>query len=422
MNKWWIACFACLFMMTACSQKTSVSELENAAKDAAIEVQENAEDSVDTAKTQAISETASPADMAAAKAEKLIEAGNCDEAIHILYDAESEFGVSEKLEKLYALAIERHPFLHAEPKKLKYGKDVSGMKRIGGGSSLVYKFTRDGETIAAFKPFQKRYQSNYRSEIAAYRLCPVIKCGFDIPTNVPVYFDFDDFSSMYSHNSANVQNEFVEIIPTKLEDGSYRVDGTYKDWVKEYAEYPIEFTNYWEAWLSPATDRSELMKSTSYLLDEFAAKHKRGQKFSDKLAPHMVNLTVYQLARQISNLVVFDFLINNWDRFSGAPGFFGVNCQIAHGRFISIDNGASFSQSPNEKPYKRLLKVKRFSRMTYDAIKQLDRDVMMDYLFPQASEFEKEKFETFWHLRGEYLDYVAECVSKNGEAETFFFE
>ncbi len=361
-------------------------------------------------------------DEALGKAQKYEAAKRFDDALRILYEAETHFGISAKLDTEYQRILGVHPLLHAEPRKLVPGKDIATMKRIGGGSSLVYKFIKDKETIAAFKPFQKRYQSNYRSEIAAYRLCPAMKCGFDVPVNVPVWFDFDAFSSMYSHNSANPREEFAEIIPTKLDPGTVRVDGTYKDWIREFAEYPIEFSAIWKRWLNLGMQRDELDVEASTLLPVFESKHKRGKRFADKLAPHLEGVTVYQIARQLSNLLVFDYLINNWDRFSGSPDLYGVNCQISHGRFMSIDNGAGFSQTPNPKPDKHLHEISRFSRMTYEAIKAFDKDKMRDYLFPNATGHEQEKFETFWSQREKYLKYVDDCVKANGEHETFFFE
>ncbi len=361
-------------------------------------------------------------DEAISVSEQWFNAGRYDEALMVLYDAERLFGAVDILEKNYQSLLKRHPNLLAQPKELVPGKDISGMKRIGGGSSLVYKFLKDKEVIAAFKPFQKRFQSNYRSEIAAYRLCPLMKCGYYIPVNIPVYIEFNAFSSMYSRNSANLAEEFKEIIPTKMPDGAYRVDGTFKDWVPSYADFPIEFRDLWKKWLNPGTSKDDLKVPAEEILKFISEKHKRGVKFANKLQPHLQNISQYELARQISNLFVFDFLINNWDRFSGAPDLYGVNCQFSNGRFMSIDNGASFSQTPNPKPERNLHEISRFSRLTYEAILHWEKDEMAELLFPSASDFEKEKFETFWSQREKYLEYVKSCINKNGSEETFFFE
>ena len=292
----------------------------------------------------------------------------------------------------------------------------------GGGSTLVYRLIKDKTTIAAYKPFQKRFQSNYRSEIAAYRLCPVMKCGFDVPVNLPVVFEFQEFSRLYARNASNPKAEFTEIIPTPNGDGSHRVDGTFKQWIPEYADFPIELKSLWRAWLNPGTTREDLQRPASEIVPEVAKKHELGARFADKLAPHLENLTKYELARQISNLIVFDFLVNNWDRFSGVPKLYGINCQIVHGRLMSIDNGAAFAKTPNSKPRQHLEQIQRFSRLTYDAIRAFDKESLTKALFPSPSPMELEKIDTFWALRDAYLNYVEQCIEKNGEDETFFFE
>ena len=359
-----------------------------------------------------------------AQAQALVEQEKWDDALRMLLNAQYAHPDSESLRAEYQKVLDEHPLLHAEPKALTVDQDVTHIKRIGGGSSLVYKLLKDKVVIAAFKPFQKRFQSNYRAEIAAYRLCPLIRCGFDIPTNIPVYFDFKAFSGLYARLSSNPKEEFVEIIPTRLPDGTFRVDGTYKDWIPDFADFPIEFTNIWKPWLNPGTSRSDLSTPVSEILPEIAKRHKLGTKYTDKLSPHLQDTSKYQLARQISNMLVLDFLINNWDRFSGAPTLYGVNCQIAHGRFMSIDNGAGFPKTPSPKPDKHLHEISRFSRITYNAIQSLDsdRDKVNDFLFPNPSDMERERLETFWKQRQLYLDYVQQCIKQNGEAETFFFE
>lgn len=347
---------------------------------------------------------------------------NPEAALRFIYAYETRFGSSSRTSALYENALARHPVLNAKPRYVKPDREISGMKRLGGGSTLVYKFYKDGKTVAAFKPLQSRYQSNYRSEIAAYRLCPVMKCGFDVPKNFHIYFDFKEFSGLYARNKANLPKEFKEILPTKTPDQAYRVDGTYKEWIPDYAAYPIEITSIWQPWLNPGTTREALQEPVEAALEGVKKRCPGCPPFTPKLDKHIQGVTKYDLARQISNLIVFDFLINNWDRFSGLKSLYGVNCQFANGRFMSIDNGASFSQTPNPKPKKNLHRIQRFSKLTYDAILAFDKGKLLEYLFQEPTVFERQKFETFWNQRQAYLDYVQSCIEKNGESETFFFE
>ena len=353
---------------------------------------------------------------------KCIEDGDYRTAEHVLYEGLVKFGNTPALDGAWNAALEANPMRHAEPRQLTPGVDLDQLKRLGGGSSLVYKFLKNKETIAAFKPFQKRYQSNYRAEIASYRLCPRMRCGFDVPVNLPVYFDFDDFSRLYSHHSANPKDEFKEIIPTRMKDGRYRVYGTSKEWIREFALFPIEIRDLWSSWLNGEAPRESLHCPATDIIPAIAKRHERGDEVAKELAPHLENLEIYDLARQLSNLIVFDFLINNWDRASGVSKLYGVNCQFAHGRLMSIDNGASFPITPSGKPEKMFLSVRRFSRLTYDAIASMEHDEMLSSLFPDPSPKELERFATFWNQRQRYLDAVANAVETQGEDATFFFE
>ena len=430
---------ACLIgAQTACAPKNNDKA---AATDAAVPAQETAHtpesapeadagepkdegEQPDEAKADADKPAAGDSAGIIAQADALTEQQKWDDALRLLLDAIYAAPEDKALSEAYQAVLDKHPDLHAEPRLLKVDEDVTHIKRIGGGSSLVYKLLKNKEIVAAFKPFQKRYQSNYRAEIAAYRLCPLIRCGFNVPTNLPVYFEFKAFSGLYARLSSNPKNEFSEIIPTRLPDDTFRVDGTYKAWIPDFAEFPIEFTSIWQPWLNPGTTRDALNAPLSDIVPTIAKRHKRGDKYADRLAPHLANTTQYELARQISNMLVFDFLMSNWDRFSGAPDLYGVNCQIAHGRFMSIDNGAGFPKTPSGKPEKHLHEITRFSRTTYNAIVALeaDKDKVNDYLFPNPSDMERERLVTFWNQRQIYLDYVKHCIEKNGEEETFFFE
>ncbi|MFA5625574.1 MAG: hypothetical protein WC966_11055 [Bradymonadales bacterium] len=327
------------------------------------------------------------------------------------------------LTKSYHDNLRKDPDLNAPPRQLIPQEDLTSLKLLGGGSTLVFRVIKDSETIAALKPQQTRLQSNYRSEIAAYRLCPLIHCQYDIPRNFHVYIDYNHFVSLYRRIKSNPMGELKDLSYLRNnEDGKDYVHATYKDWVKSYTVFPIEFSSIWKPWLN--TTEKETLKTTaaSTIIDSFAKKHPLGKKLRPQWEEHLQGLELYNLSLQISNLIVFDFLSNNWDRFSGVPNFWGINCQISNGKFVSIDNGASFPRTPNPKPLKNLRDISRFSRLTIDSIKNLEFEDTLEFLFPKSSPFERERFQTFWNQRDELIKYVDECIEKNGEEATYFFE
>lgn len=415
----------------ACQKQEPAVELDAASQTAQGADTENLGD-VPNDGTKIDEEPVQAPEVEPSEAEKVVQAAELkaeqlqyDEALRLLYDYECSHPTDPLIDTKYLELLYRHPDLNAEARLLVANVDVSAIKKLGGGSTLVYRLLKGKDTIAAFKPRQERHQSNHRSEIAAYRLCPRIKCGFNVPINYPVYFDYQQFSGLYARIATNPKSEFKEITPTRLPDKSARVEGTFKEWIPDFADFPIEFYSIWTPWLDGTTTREELLKTpATSILERIEKRHVHGQKTAQGLLKHFGELSTYGLAKQISNLLVFDFLINNWDRFSGVKSFYGVNCQFANGAFMSIDNGAAFPVTPQAKPDKWLKSIRRFSRATHRAILELEADQQRvnDYLFLDPSPVEVKRLETFWNQRELYLDYVQECIDKYGESETLFFE
>ena len=140
----------------------------------------------------------------------------------------------------------------------------------------------------------------------------------------------------------------------------------------------------------------------------------------EELVEEAGDITTGDLARQISNMLAFDFLINNWDRFSGA--YPGVNCQFANGRFVSIDNGASFMTRRPTRPREWLHLTQRFSRSLVTEVRRLDPEALWPILFPQPSTAEGAMFTAFVERREAFLVYVDGLIAEHGESAVLFFE
>ena len=128
------------------------------------------------------------------------------------------------------------------------------------------------------------------------------------------------------------------------------------------------------------------------------------------------------LAHQISDMLVFDFLVGNWDRFSGVPEWYGANCQFADGQIVSIDNGAAFPSFANKKVSGRFDRVERFSRSFIHALRLLDKKGTRDRLFPGDSRKETGRFKRFWKQRAAVLGRVDELIERHGEDAVLFFD
>ena len=284
---------------------------------------------------------------------------------------------------------------------------------LGGGSTLTFKLRLNGENVGAFKPLQKRKQSNYRAEIAAWRLCELLECDFSIPWNRPIRIEHSEFMRLYDRTKSSKKSayrkEFSDLEWTK-EDGQTWLYGTLKDWVPDFTRFPIEMKSLWQPWLSQ-NNYIEEYKPLAEALSPLA-KNQYTQKLLPVILGQSPELTTKQLAAQISEVLVFDFLVGNWDRFSGVPSWWGVNSQFKDGRIVSIDNGAAFPSYSNDKVFERYMMTERFSAHFIEALQNLDKDQTLKLLFPDATEREIKCFEQFWKQREAVLTRIKQLSEK----------
>ncbi len=327
---------------------------------------------------------------------------------------------------MYLEAHRRDPDMWAaEPYTVQAGVDADQLERLGGGSTITIKFRLNDETVGAFKPNQTRMQSNYRAELAAYRLCSVMRCGFDVPRNREVRIREQDFLDLYGLNSidsgAGYSAGFVDLVWFEDESGERWLHGTLKDWVPGFTRFPIESVGAWDFLVSQWMSRERLdAMDPLRALDGF-----RGEDGNyGGLASRREEMTALDLSRQLSNLHVFDFLLNNWDRYSGE--FPGVNCQFNHGRFVSIDNGAAFQPpgigggSSSSTTWARMQPVGIFSRETIDALTWVDPAELYTLLFPPSPHHdEMASYKPFLLRRQRLLEHVHGQVQRRGEADVF---
>lgn len=358
--------------------------------------------------------------------EALIAGGEAATARELLIEGEKQYLDDPRFAPLIERAMDEDPAFIPAVRELIADKDIDAIKYLGGGSTITLRFIKDKEVIGAFKPKQDLRQSDFRAEIAAWRLCPIMRCGFDIPYNEHVKVEWRKFSGMYQRIRSSKQRAYREKMFKHLEyvregEDDY-VHGTLKAWVPGFTQFPVELTKVWQSWVTVGGADAELLAGPAAEgVTEIEWMHQRPEDFYDKLIGHLEGVSRGELARQISNMIVYDYMITNWDRFSGVPAFYGTNCQFKDGRIVSIDNGASFPTSPNDKVESRLQLVQRFSRQSIKAIRAMDKDKTLKRLFPEPSEYDVERFDHFWSQREKLLAYIDALIEEHGEAEVMFF-
>ena len=125
-------------------------------------------------------------------------------------------------------------------------------------------------------------------------------------------------------------------------------------------------------------------------------------------------------ARDLSTLIAFDYLIGNWDRFSG-----GNVSSDGHGRLFVRDHNVAFGASITEARYERLTghleRVERFSRGFVQAVRALTRTALVqalegDPLGAERPVLTVRQLDALFARRRALLSYIGAQVSRHGAA------
>jgi hypothetical protein len=330
-----------------------------------------------------------------------------------------------ELRALFDQAIVEDEALHPGVLTLADGVEADTIHALGGGRSVVLRLTLGDKSVYAFKPHQREWGLGWRAEVAADLLCEVIACPFEVPRNRPVRVSREDFEAMYGRKDSAKQRayreRFGELVWTREAgpDGQVRdyLYGTLKDWVPGFVGWPIEHVDVWRHLVDVATPEARLDEPIEQALS--GLKPLAGGEHWRLFMREREGLETRGMARQLSALLTFDYLTTNWDRFSTAEQFYGVNNQLLDGRFLSLDNGAAFYVNRMGLMEGRLKLVSRFDRRMITAIRALEPKIIDPMLFPEQSAEAAQRLKVFWEQRARLLKYVDALITEHGEAAVF---
>ncbi len=305
---------------------------------------------------------------------------------------------------------------------------IDELRALGGGRSLSFRMMRNGQNLYAFKPDQREWEGGWRTEIAAYNLCFIMACHFNIPENRPARVSRADFEALYARTTTEKQRNYAErfddlIWARETEPDGTETEylyGTLKEWIPGYTLWPIEYEDIWRPWLDQAADPSLLDVPLDQAISSLQSR--TNSPFYTGILREKADATTLSIARQLSSLLVFDYLTNNHDRFSLVEDYYGVNNHFAAGNFVSIDNGAAFQYQAMQRVQTRFDQVTRFSRTTLDSLRLMRPEAVDEILFPDPTSAEKLRLETFWQQRKRLLERVASLSRTHGPDQVLFFE
>ena len=264
---------------------------------------------------------------------------------------------------------------------------ITEITRNPGGATITLRVRFADGSRGVFKPEQKHSASNFRSEIAAYHLDRIV--GF-ARTAAVVGRTISYPHLLEQLEASSSDPEFLERVRAEVPARDGRVAGSVIAWHSGKL-----------ASAEPPKGWTEGLCSKEPLREELA---KRLPEWSD--------------------LVVFDFLIDNTDRWSG-----GNVLSLGGGPVIFLDNAAGFAPwraSKGETTFARLKPVCRFRRATVEALRalgpavsaearlgaRLERSLAADPLAPVLG---KAQFHALDARVGQLLEHVERSSAELGE-------
>lgn len=265
---------------------------------------------------------------------------------------------------------------------------VARLKLNHGGSSLSFRVDFADGSRAAWKPTQTNAQTVPRREVAAYRLNRLL--GLDaVPPAAPRAIAKDELFSMM--NPDTPASAVARVRAETIVGPNGRVAGEASYWI-------------------PVIKDSDLDNIDGH--QQVARWLTQGET---------IPYNRRTVAADMANLIVFDFLIANPDRYSGG----NLKTSEDGRKLYFMDNTMSFFLEPQGTERNRALlsKQQRFSRRLYEALRSVDQPTLRRLLHePDGSEILTEAEMRAVVQRREFIQkYVSDLIRQFGEENVLYF-
>lgn len=243
-------------------------------------------------------------------------------------------------------------------------------------------------TTAGYKVESHGHKDGYRAEIAAYRVGRLLMLDNVPPTVFRQATRVEIKSRFHKEKLARWRS----VARATVWQPGGLVDGAASYWIKGARRGLDDQRDRWSAWLVV------------------------GAEIPTGKTP---------LARDLSTMALFDFLVANWDRYSGG----NLLMTPDRSRAVLVDHDHAFS-SMNEALYQRLLedlvRTERFSSVVIDRLMRLDRDAIemelaQDPSHARESLLNDAQIAAIMDRRATILSHVAALVEEHGSEQVLFF-
>jgi hypothetical protein len=284
---------------------------------------------------------------------------------------------------------------------------IAEVRKGKGGRSLGFQIVLEDGTRGYFKPKQSFSAAHWYSEVAAYYLDRELGLGRVPPTTGRVFRwselkkaagSDDRVGELQFEPEGTLRGAFIWWIPEPLK--RLRMGRQWERWIRVQRVLPI--TPYQR----PVDYRADLNRRPGI------------REATDPKRPRAKAPDVEQRPAELSDLIVFDYLTQNVDRWGG--DFTNVRTRGEGGPLIFLDNGAGFWLGEQRLGLMeaRLKALQRFRKSTVAAVRALDVDSLAEQMRrdPLAPVLNETQLDGLRQRRQAVLDHVEALVARFGEA------
>lgn len=321
-----------------------------------------------------------------------------------------EKSAAEYLKKLSGFSVVREARLRGMDFNRDSGLTFHAPKGFEGTSVWLKIKDKSGRNVAAFKP--SNGNTYHRGEIFTYQMSKLL--GNDELYAVNILYELDKsgckklVKELESTTYKGVKETNRKNMIRACRDG--KLEGTVKEWVSDFVFFGgigtqkkllkhgiFPYLTRDGGW--PTRDRMVKIKQSTRLYKPDRCKE----------ATYLGKISEWQLARDISDIMIMDVLNSNEDRFPGANLEFKSlggaretsDCTFDFGpsRLFSLDNGATFkgTYSNGLVDFTKRVKISRFRKETYRRLKLMDQFIRGERTAPVfLRRFGITKVEELW--------------------------
>lgn len=270
---------------------------------------------------------------------------------------------------------------------------IARVKVNTGGTSISLRLDFEDGGRAAFKPRQTNFQSRPRREVAAFRVNRLLGLDSVAPAIGRRFPVSDVLGHLEEESQAALPRLQAEMIP---EEG--QIAGELSWWIPVIKEAKLD------GFLLDSVDGVVTWSRYLTIGVDIPAEHRR-------------------LLSQLSNMLLFDLVINNSDRWSGR----NVRVSEDGDRLYFMDNTLAFGPDRNGhyKVRSYLEKCQKFSRSLVSRMREVTRDEMEDALSHDLGPFEEllseQEIDALMARRDLALAYVDQLIDQHGEEAVLVF-